>query len=146
MRPGGPSQTARGHAATPVPVQSIHTATARVKVPVMQQAQEVLKLCPRTFHGPLGAPLQQAAGPGDDGQRDSAPQLLQKPHQRRVGHPPGAFPVHLQQDVSTPTKHKVEVGSKPGTHPDTVTFVPPRVGLQTPEDPEGKGKKTTKKG
>lgn len=42
----------------------------------MQQAQEVLKLCSWTFDGLLGALLQQAAGPGDDGQRDSAPQLL----------------------------------------------------------------------
>lgn len=51
----------------------------------MQRAQDSpadLKLCPLDirwsvpFQAGLGAPLQQAAGPGDDGQGDSAPELL----------------------------------------------------------------------
>lgn len=50
--------------------------------------------------------LQHAARPGDDGQGDSAPQLLQEAHQRRVGHAPRALPVHLEQDV--PTSAKIE--------------------------------------
>lgn len=102
------------------------------------------------FEAQLGALLQQAAGPGDNGQGDSAPELLQKPHQGRVGHPPGAVPVHLQQDVSTPTQKEMKVRSlsqdeeiKPirgmiatvkSEHCDLVTFVK----LQSPEDPEKK--------
>lgn len=48
--------------------------------------------------------LHQAARPGDDGQCDSAAELFQKAHQRRVGHPPCALPVHLQQDVAAPAQ------------------------------------------
>ena len=54
--------------------------------------------------GPEG-PLQQAAGPGDDGQGDLPPQLLKETHQGSVRHAPRALPVHLQQDVPTPAGH-----------------------------------------
>ena len=49
-----------------------------------------------------GAGLQQAPGPGDDGQGDPSPQLLQQSDQRRVGHPPRVLTCRLQQDVPTP--------------------------------------------
>ncbi|KAG7228767.1 hypothetical protein INR49_008545 [Caranx melampygus] len=58
--------------------------------------------------GWLGAPLQQTAWPGDNGQGDSAPQLLQKAHQCCVGHSPGTLPIHLQQDVPTPAQREKE--------------------------------------
>lgn len=76
--PGGPSQITHGDPAAFVLVQTTRTATAWFKVPVMHQARDVQpwKLCPSTFVGQLGGLLQQAAGPGDDGQRDSAPELL----------------------------------------------------------------------
>lgn len=54
-----------------------------------------------------------------------------------MGHPPRALPVHLQQDVSTPAKHNVEVGSKRRT----------RCEIATPRRPQRKrGKKRPKKG
>lgn len=56
--------------------------------------------------GWLGAPLQQAARPGDDGQGDSASKLLKKTHQCRVGHSPRTLPVHLEQDVPTPAQRQ----------------------------------------
>lgn len=65
-----------------------------------------LKLClPHSLVSAIecaGALLQKAARPGDDGQGDSAPKLLEKAHQRCVGHPPRTLPVHLEQDVPTP--------------------------------------------
>lgn len=67
-----------------------------------------------------------------------------------MGHPPGAFPVHLQQDVSTPVQKEMKVRSlfeRGRIHPirgmiatakkedcDLVTFVR----LQSPEDTEKK--------
>lgn len=106
-----------------------------------------LKLCPLTFVGQLGALLQQAARPGDDGQRDSAPELLQKPHQRRVGHPPRAFPIHLQQDVSTPTQNNnnTEVGSKWTTRLNVVT-INDRSQITNPWRPRRKENHQQKKG
>lgn len=77
------------------------------------------------FVGGGEAALQQAARPGDDGQRDPAPQLLEEPDQRRVGHPPGAGPVHLQQDVPTPSEKKsiVSLWWGGGPHSDSLTPV-----------------------
>lgn len=65
--------------------------------------------CHRNSVGWLGALLQHAAGPRDDGQGDSAPELLQKAHQRCVGHPPCTRPVHLEQDVPTPTQNEMAI-------------------------------------
>lgn len=61
------------------------------------------KALPPTFGGRCS---QQAARPRDDGQGDSATELLQEAHQRRVGHPPCALPVHLQQDVPAPAQRE----------------------------------------
>lgn len=89
---------------------SIRTATALQEASATQQArgaQLSLKLCRQHSSvrtGRCWVTLHQAAGPRDDGQGDSAAELLQKAHQCRVGHPPCALPVNLKQDVAAPAQ------------------------------------------